>query len=85
MILKPSPVSTRQFTRDPSDRLKFIAEISDLGKSFQFGRVYDDACDIGLTLISEWTGVETVFAIHEEIKDGEGDVTGWELRPVPRQ
>lgn len=81
MLLKPISVSTRQFTM--INLHTFVAEISDLGTFFQFGRVYDDACDQGLTLVSEWSGDEIVFAIHEEMTDNEGDILGWKLKPVP--
>lgn len=81
MILKPSPVSTKSLDWDSEER-NFFADISDLGKEFHFGRVYDDACDEGLTLVSEWTGREIVFVVYEEWKDEEGDILGWELKPV---
>lgn len=81
MLLRPVSVSTRQFTM--MNLHSFVAEISDLGPSFKFGRVYDDACDEGLTLVSQWSGDEIVFAIDREIKDGEGELMGWELKPVP--
>lgn len=81
MILRPTPVSTKQLMWF-SDEHKFLADISDLGPQFKLGRVYDDACDEGLTLVSEWTGKEIVFAMHEELKNEEGDVEGWEFKPV---
>lgn len=79
MILKPSPVSTRHFTNVPAENV-LVAEMSDLG--VPFGRVFDDACDEGLTLVSHRTGREVVYAIQEEKRDAEGDLLYWELAPV---
>lgn len=77
-VLRPAPVSTRQFAYDARER-KFIGEISD---THGFGRVYDDAADEGLTLVSHRTGAEVVFAVWADRRDADGDVTSWELRPV---
>lgn len=82
MILKPSPVSTRRFTYLPEDKM-FVAEASDLPG---FGRVYDDACDEGLTLVSHQTGTEVVFVVDYVERDREGDLLYRDLRPAdPRQ
>lgn len=78
MVLHPTPVSTRQFTLDGAT---FVAEISDFGPGFKFGQVYDDACDEGITLVSQWTGAEIVFAVHHEERR-DGDLLWWELRAV---
>lgn len=60
-----------------------VVEISDLGRSFQFGRVYDDACDEGVTVISERTGKEIVFALNGRDMDESGeDLCGWNLVAV---
>lgn len=72
-ILKPAPVSIRQFSFS-KDTQTFSAEISSTGG---LGRVYDDACDTGLTVIGE--GREVVFVVHEEHRDSEGDLTHWDL------
>ncbi len=71
MILKPSPISADRFFYHAAERT-FCADLSDLGHGFNFGQVYDDACDVGLTLVSPRTGKEIVFAISGEKKrDGE--------------
>jgi hypothetical protein len=77
-ILKPAPVSTRQLAYDATRKL-FVGEIS---STRGFGRVYDDACDEGLTLVSHLTGAEVVFAVWDKKRDAEGDVLSWELRSV---
>lgn len=79
-VLKPAPVSSARFTWVPGDRL-FVADASDLPREL-FGRVYDDACDVGLTLVSAKTGEEIVFAVDREKRDGEGDLLYWTLAPA---
>jgi hypothetical protein len=76
MLLKPSRVCSSLFSFKNN---MFSTEISDLGPSFNFGRVYDDAADLGFTIISKVTGNAAVFALNKELSDGEGDVQGWEF------
>lgn len=82
-ILKPTTVSSDKFTWYKETDKGFVGstEISDLGRNFEFGRVYDDACDEGLTIVSAKTGLGTVWAIdgHDE---REGDIMGWHLKCV---
>ena len=78
MLLKPSPVSTDRFTYVAEVR-EFVAEASSLPP---FRRVWDDACDEGLTLISARTGREVVCAVVDLMRDDEGELTGWTLRPA---
>lgn len=84
-ILRPTRLSTEQFHFNPMDT-KFIAEVSDFGPGFQFGQVYDDACDEGFTLVSKRTGKECVFAVEKTLTDNEGELHGWEFKCVfPRE
>lgn len=78
--LKPAPVSTRQLTYNAATST-FIGEISD---THGFGRVYADACDEGLTLVSSRTGAELVFVVVDEQRDAEGDLQLWKLEAVGR-
>ena len=57
-------------------------EASQFRPGFVLGRVYDDACDEGLTLVSHKTGREVVFAMYLTHRDRDGDVTRWDLRAV---
>lgn len=82
MLLKPAPVSTEKFSWFRDSR-QFVAEISDFGPHWQFGRVWDDAADEGLTLVSQWSGEEIVFVIFAEDTDGD-EVIGWHLKPAVR-
>lgn len=77
-ILQPAPVSTRQFFYDASNA-EFVGEASSTNG---FGRVYDDACDEGLTLISARTGVAVTFVIDQTHRNEEGEVLYWRLVPV---
>lgn len=75
-ILTPAQVSTDRFTYDGATNT-FIADASDLPP---FGRVYADACDVGLTLVSAKSGCSVVFAVSREERDGEGELLYTELR-----
>lgn len=80
MILKPMRVSSDKFTwyYPPINDCWGATEISDLGPKFKWGRVYDDACDEGITIKSTKTGVETVWAI-DSVDEREGEIIGWYL------
>lgn len=78
MLLHPTKLSTTKFLWCKEERM-FVAEMSDL--QIVFNPVWDDAVDVGLTLISQWSGMEIVFVmIHEQIIDG--DVIYWDLEPA---
>jgi hypothetical protein len=79
-LLRPVPVPSSQFAWIPESN-KFVAEISDIGG--QFGRVWDDAADEGLTLVSsKFPGKEIVFVVWDEERDADGDITQWKLHPA---
>lgn len=73
-ILKPAPVSIKQISFSKALGA-FTAEISSTNG---LGRVFDDSCDVGLTVVGT-TGREIVFVVNGEHRDGEGDVTHWTL------
>lgn len=78
MILKPTPIHSTAFTFSKST---FVAEMSDLGNPLM-GRVYDDACDIGFSVISAKTGKHAVFAFESTDRDGEGEAVGFRFTCV---
>lgn len=86
MLLQPNTFSTKMFSF--KDKL-FTCEISTLSEGSRrpvFGRVYDDACDEGITLISERTGERIVFVVDSEDYSGSGEdreMAGWRLKPAP--
>lgn len=81
-VLTPNSYSTDRFTYVPAERM-FVAEASDLDRPEPFGRVYDDACDEGLTLVSARTGTRVVFAVDHVQRDREGELMYWDLTPAP--
>jgi hypothetical protein len=76
-VLHPPATPVSQFHWTPGNPGTFVSEIS---STHGFGRVYDDACDEGLTLVLP-CGREIVFVIDKTIR-GEGETKGWELIPV---
>lgn len=76
-VLTPPAVSATMFTWEGGIG---VAEASSLPASF--GRVYDDACDEGLTVVSSRTGRQVVFVVDATVRDNDGDITEWVLTPV---
>lgn len=74
MLHAPSKVSSNLFDFH-KENLYFSSEFSMLPKSFRLAQVYDDACDVGFTIVSAKTGGIAVFTLKEENYDGEGDLT----------
>lgn len=62
----------------------FTAEASDLARigSEIFHRLYDDACDIGITIVNDKTGRWADFFLYAIDKDQEGDIACWKLAPT---
>ena len=81
MILRPLPLSSGLFMWHSEDA-SFSTEASELPWAFELGRVYDDSCDEGFTMISDRTGKEVVFCMEETIKDCEGNILAWEFKSV---
>lgn len=78
LALKPAPVSTRQLTYF-ADKNTFVGDMSEIRG---FGRVHNDSCDEGFTLVSSRTGMEVVVVVIEVHTDAEGDITHWDLVPT---
>lgn len=56
----------------------FVGEMSELGK---FGRIYDDAEDIGFTMVFAETRKEVTFYVNGTIRE-HGENVGWRLVPI---
>lgn len=86
MILKHSraTISTKRLSWNGKTKT-FAAELSDLHDGFGMERVYDDACDIGLTLHNPDTGKEVTFYLaHEERSNDEDNELRWyEFAVIP--
>lgn len=76
-VLAPAPTAIRQFHYDAATRT-FTAEVSSTNG---LGRVYDDACDDGLTVVGA-TGRKVVFVVARVERDREGDLLAWHLTDV---
>lgn len=79
-ILRPTPVSSDLFSLHLGRETLFVAELSDLGRGLE--RVYDDAADVGLTLVSARTGREVVCRVAREERDREGELVMTVLEPA---
>lgn len=75
-------IPSTRFSYDPKDRT-FSAERSDLNVSTTFGRIYDDAADLGFAMRSSRTGRVVLFALTREERDADGDARFWEFEPIP--
>lgn len=79
-MLHPPVVNTKEFTW-VADECLLVTEMSDLqARGIEFGRVFDDACDEGLTVRSQRTGIEVIFAVNH-VEKNDGDLLYWDLIP----
>jgi hypothetical protein len=78
MVLRPTTVFTERFTYVREERL-LVAEASDLP---EMSRVYDDACDVGYTVVSSHTNKSVVYAVSHTERDRGGDLLYWDLEAV---
>ncbi len=83
MLLNPASISMERlhFVKDEN---MLVAEISDFGKNWNFERVWDDACDEGMTIVSHHTGKKVVYAVDHIERDRENDLLYWDLKPADR-
>jgi hypothetical protein len=51
-----------------------VAEHSDLGDFNLMQRIYDDACDLGFSVISTKTSQETLFLYSNDVYSKEGEL-----------
>jgi hypothetical protein len=80
-LLRPVTYSTDLFSFKNNT---FVVEDSTLRAPWNgpSGRVYNDACDVGFTLVNQKTGGEIVMAQDGTDKDREGEVLGWRFTCV---
>ena len=78
MRLNPTPFSSKHFRYDPKT-FTLSCFISDLDKTWPLSRLYDDAADVGIAILSEKTGVIETFYLDRIDEDSEGDIRAWEL------
>jgi hypothetical protein len=76
-------LSTELFWWEPSDGM-FSQEVSSLTRGPSenvFHRLYPDACDQGITLVSATTGTEADYYVNKEDRY-DGEIQGWHLLPT---
>jgi len=68
----------------PSDQFTYskhsnclVSEASDMGNR-HLQHLYDDACDVGFAVKSSQSGDVVNFHMVNVMKDGEGELIGWE-------
>lgn len=71
---------TDQFHWDPKDRT-FTQKASSLSLPL-FRQIYQDACDLGITLVSARTGHPATFYVTGNDLDAHGELVGWTLLPT---
>lgn len=65
------------------DKKVLVTCASDLmGRGDFWGRIYDDAADLGFAIVSKRTGNSETFYLAGELRDQEGDVYAWEFMPI---
>lgn len=84
MLLNPCQLSAQSFTVAVGKTLMF-AEASTLGfKAGEVpgGQLYDDACDLGITVINHRSGAKTHWYKAQEDLVVHDEVQGWIYRPT---
>lgn len=83
MIILNTTIPTKLFDFDRQE-MTFTAELSTImGNGHDpFSRIYDDAIDAGLALISP-RGNVIVYAHVSTERDPEGETMYWEFEPIP--
>jgi hypothetical protein len=79
MLLSPTAIRTDRLVYVKGENL-LVGEASDLPDP---SRVWDDACDIGYTIVSHRTGREVIYAGHQ-VAERDGDVIYWDYMPAKR-
>ena len=77
------PISSEYFTYDSKDKT-FSVWISDTNGKLDWKQLYDDACDIGFSMMSESSGKVATFSLLEAVSTGDADdeVTHWIFEPT---
>jgi len=73
--------NTKQFVYTCGQKT-FSQEISTLNRSEIYSRIYQDAADLGFTMVSDKTGIESVWYLNRT-KEHDGDLEFWEFNPTP--
>ena len=81
-ILRTDPMDITQFAMvRQNGGWNLVTELSDLGPQ-AFDRLYDDACDIGLTVRTA-RGNLVSFYLAETKRDAEGETQAYTMHAIP--
>lgn len=61
-----------------------VAELSDLGKTFELHQVWQDSIDVGFTVMSDRTGVLVTFVQTNRIRE-HGELVKWVYKSIDKQ
>ena len=83
MRLQLYPHSSKRFTFTKSGT--FVSEASDLNNR-HLERIYDDACDVGLMIVSSKTGWAVTYYMDKEHRrdDEDNEITHWTYLPTSK-
>ena len=81
--MKMLPLPTHDISKFTISDNKLVAEASSLGVNSTnlYGRLYHDACDIGLHVHNPRTGKTVLFLYTYAMKNSEGETEGWTFSP----
>lgn len=83
MKLNVHPLSSRLFTYNEKTKT-FVGESSELSGQY-LSRLYDDACDVGLCIVSHTTGKQVTYYMDKEYTKGtvwDEEITHWTYLPT---
>jgi hypothetical protein len=80
MQLETRTVLSSKFTHLPESKT-LVAEVSDLPRDIALLPLYDDACDLGITLRNSRTANTTRWAFRNDLLAADGEFLGWSLVP----
>ena len=74
-------ISTSQLAYDSTTNV-FTADMAELShRGFAWEQAYPDACDLGVTVVSQRTGRSIMFVVNNEEWVGD-DLVAWHLTPA---
>ena len=83
MKLPLTEITSSQFFYD-KPKGRFIIEMSCLRNPDLFRRMYDDAADIGFTMISARTGTKVRYYLARRDTDKDGSTAAWVFEPADK-
>ncbi len=79
-LIIPPAINSKRFTYVPETKA-LVAEESDLRGCSVWAKLYSDAADLGLAVVSDKTQATVVYVFALTEKDGEGEMVSWTFLP----